>query len=176
LRSARRCIVRSRSCRPIWILGSRNIMRRGPIRDAGASAKPDADLPGCHADDEGENDRSLITSDTKTPPLKPGTDCQIEFRLIHLKGCCGIVTRWTRHCRNRSSVSADSMTLRSLRPLDCSMRMIFCALSICLPSRPGEFHPEPLTEPDVSLSTYPAHAIARRLPPSIDRRVPPVAG
>jgi len=26
---------------------------------------PDADLPGCHADDEGENDRSLITSDTK---------------------------------------------------------------------------------------------------------------
>ena len=25
-------------------------------------------------------------------------------------------------------------------------------------SRPGEFHPEPLTEPDVSLSTYPARA------------------
>ena len=47
---------------------------------------PDADLPGCHADDEGENDRSLITSDTKTRPLKPGTDCQIEFRLIHLIG------------------------------------------------------------------------------------------
>jgi hypothetical protein len=45
---------------------------------------PDADLPGCYADDEGENDRSLITSDTKTRPLKPGTDCQIEFRLIHI--------------------------------------------------------------------------------------------
>ena len=28
--------------------------------------------------------------------------------------------------------SGDSMTLRSLRPLDCSMRMIFCALSMCL--------------------------------------------
>jgi hypothetical protein len=27
------------------------------------------------------------------------------------------------------------------------------------PSRPGEFHPEPLTEPDLSLSTYPARAI-----------------
>jgi len=26
------------------------------------------------------------------------------------------------------------------------------------PSRPGEFHPEALTEPDVSLSTYPARA------------------
>jgi len=27
------------------------------------------------------------------------------------------------------------------------------------PSRPRELHPEPLTEPDVSLSTYPARAI-----------------
>src|SRR4030095_16568993 len=35
-----------------------------------------------------------------------------------------------------------------------------------LPSRPGEFHPEPLTEPDVSLSTYPARATHGRLPPS----------
>ncbi len=35
-----------------------------------------------------------------------------------------------------------------------------------LPSRPREFHPEPLTEPDVILSHHPAHAIARRLPPS----------
>src|SRR5262249_43518298 len=39
-----------------------------------------------------------------------------------------------------------------------------------LPSRLGEFHPEPLTEPDVSLSTYPARTNARRLPPSIDQR------
>ena len=29
----------------------------------------DANLPGCNADDEGENDRSLTTSDTKTRPL-----------------------------------------------------------------------------------------------------------
>src|SRR5215218_8824648 len=34
-----------------------------------------------------------------------------------------------------------------------------------LPSRPGEFHPEPLTEPDLILSHHPARAIARRLPP-----------
>jgi len=34
------------------------------------------------------------------------------------------------------------------------------------PSRPGELHPQPLTEPDVSLSTYPARATHRRLPPS----------
>jgi len=45
-----------------------------------------------------------------------------------------------------------------------------------LPSRPGEFHPEPLTEPDLTLSRHPARATARRLPPFIEHRVPPVAG
>jgi len=37
-----------------------------------------------------------------------------------------------------------------------------------MPSRPGEFHPEPLTEPDVNLSIHPARAIVRRLPPSAE--------
>jgi len=36
-----------------------------------------------------------------------------------------------------------------------------------LPSRPGEFHPESLTDPDVILSHHPARATKRRLPPSI---------
>ncbi len=40
---------------------------------------------------------------------------------------------------------------------------------VIMPSRPGEFHPEPLTEPDVILSHHPAHAIARRLPPSAEQ-------
>jgi hypothetical protein len=31
------------------------------------------------------------------------------------------------------------------------------------PSRPGEFHPEPLTEPDLDLSTHPARASDERL-------------
>ena len=34
------------------------------------------------------------------------------------------------------------------------------------PSRPGEFHPEPLTDPDVRLSPHPARATQRRLAPS----------
>src|SRR5215470_10127404 len=38
------------------------------------------------------------------------------------------------------------------------------------PSRPGELHPEPLTEPDVNLSIHPARATQRRLPPSIKTR------
>ena len=36
------------------------------------------------------------------------------------------------------------------------------------PSRPGEFHPEPLTDPDLNLSIHPAHVTARRLPPSAE--------
>jgi len=42
-----------------------------------------------------------------------------------------------------------------------------------MPSRPGEFHPEPLTDPDRILSHHPARAIARRLPPSTEQRAPP---
>src|ERR1700678_702604 len=38
-----------------------------------------------------------------------------------------------------------------------------------LPSRPGEFHPESLTDPDVILSHHPARVIPRRLPPSAER-------
>ena len=34
------------------------------------------------------------------------------------------------------------------------------------PSRPGEFHPEPLTDPDLSLSAHPARATLGKLPPS----------
>jgi len=31
-----------------------------------------------------------------------------------------------------------------------------------VPSRPGEFHPEPLTEPDLTLSRHPARATATK--------------
>jgi putative transposase len=36
------------------------------------------------------------------------------------------------------------------------------------PSRPGEFHPEPLTDPDLTLSRHPARATERRLPPPVE--------
>src|SRR6516165_5312794 len=38
-----------------------------------------------------------------------------------------------------------------------------------VPSRPGEFHPEPLTDPDVILSHHPARAPERRPPPSVEK-------
>src|ERR1017187_3415125 len=41
---------------------------------------------------------------------------------------------------------------------------------------PGNFTPSLSQIPDVNLSIHPARATARRLPPSIDHRVPPVAG
>ena len=37
-----------------------------------------------------------------------------------------------------------------------------------LPSRPGEFHPKPLTDPDLTLSRHPARATERRLPPPVE--------
>ena len=36
------------------------------------------------------------------------------------------------------------------------------------PSRPGEFHPEALTDPYVNLSIHTARATGRRLPPSVE--------
>ena len=58
--------------------------------------------------------------------------------------------------RRRRHVRCRGHSRRSRRGTD----------STRLPSRPGEFHPEPLTDPDVILSHHPAHAITRRLPPS----------
>jgi hypothetical protein len=37
-----------------------------------------------------------------------------------------------------------------------------------VPSRPEEFHPEPLTDPDLTLSRHPARATERRLPPPVE--------
>src|SRR6516162_3140434 len=46
-----------------------------------------------------------------------------------------------------------------------------------MPSRPGEFHPEPLTDPDLTLSRHPARATERRLPPPVENwLVPPNEG
>src|SRR5580692_9094515 len=41
---------------------------------------------------------------------------------------------------------------QSCLPKSCS------GFSATLPSRPGEFHPEPLTDPDLTLSRHPARA------------------
>src|SRR5271166_4137111 len=40
------------------------------------------------------------------------------------------VGRAFHHCRSRSRISAGSITFRSLRPFDCTMRMIICSLSM----------------------------------------------
>src|ERR1700722_18291302 len=71
--------------------------------------------------------------------------------------------------------------LTSPNPLSTLLQRFACArlsrprlpkscsgVSATLPSRPGEFHPEPLTDPDVTLSCHPARATARRLPPSVE--------
>jgi hypothetical protein len=68
----------------------RTCHRAGHKRDVGAllerndwasvsQQNPDADLPGRSARDKGENNRSLVASDTKTRPLNQGIACQSEF-------------------------------------------------------------------------------------------------
>jgi hypothetical protein len=61
-------------------------MRRGVIKDAGALKRPDANLPGCNAHGEGEDDRSLTPSNIK-PDRSTSISCQIELHLIHFS-CC----------------------------------------------------------------------------------------
>src|SRR6202030_427375 len=53
----------------------------------------------------------------------------------------------------------------SIRPWHASRRR---SARRKLPSRPGEFHPEPLTDPDLNLSIHPARITARSLPPSAE--------
>jgi hypothetical protein len=53
-------------------------MRRGHIRDAGASANPYADLPRYDADGKGENDRRLIT---RTPKADRSTRHPVSDRV-----------------------------------------------------------------------------------------------
>ena len=52
-------------------------MKRGPPEGVALGKTPDADLPGCHADDEGENDRSLIR--TPTGPLNQASAVRPSF-------------------------------------------------------------------------------------------------
>ena len=52
--------------------------------------------------------------------------------------------------------------------LGTALGVLIFLLAGLLPSRPREFRPEPLTEPDLILSHHPARAIARRLPPSAE--------
>jgi len=45
-------------------------------------------------------------------------------------------------------------------------QMVHPRTLLVAPSRPGELHPEPLTDPDVNLSIHPARATRGKLPPS----------
>ena len=54
-------------------------------------------------------------------------------------------------------------------PSALAAKAVTSTIPIVLPSRPGEFHPEPLTDPDVILSHHPARAPERRPPPSVEK-------
>src|ERR1700730_16613153 len=86
--------------------------------------------------------------------------------------CCGALVRFWHFSSNRCNAQFRELS-EVQRTCHEPVRRVDPTL---MPSRPGEFHPEPLTEPDLILSHHTARATARRLPPSIEHRVPPVAG
>src|SRR6516162_215800 len=55
-----------------------------------------------------------------------------------------------------------------IRGIDTASAQAVPGVLAVLPSRPGEFHPEPLTDPDLTLSRHPARATERRLPPPVE--------
>src|SRR5215470_18416731 len=103
-------------------------------------------------------------------PLCPGTS-DINF-LGDLEGVVDLYTE-VADCAFKLDSKVRGCDLVALR-VDCHS-MVTKSKRQCrnVPSRSGEFHPELLTEPYTSLSTYTARATARRLPPSIARRSPP---
>src|SRR6516162_11720875 len=86
---------------------------------------------------------------------------------------------WTQNAviRNTSGFAEYRRTLRTMSANWGNSESIY-SLGVLppVPSRPGELHPEPLTDPDLILSHHPARATVRRLPPSVACQVPPVAG
>src|ERR1022692_96657 len=71
-----------------------------------------------------------------------------------------------------SSIVIRNSVPMSLRPWK-TMALSRCAPPFAVlgrtgwPSRPGELHPEPLTDPDMTLSRHPARAARERLSPFI---------
>ena len=79
-------------------------------------------------------------------------ECQVRFceRLgVKFPGPTRQIRRFRSHARNPTHVGCEEQSGNRRR----------VAKATRMPSRPGEFHPEPLTDPDLNLSIHPARAI-----------------
>ena len=65
------------------------------------------------------------------------------------------------------STAAYPPTLSKMPVIDGAIATRRVRTTTATPSRPGEFHPEPLTDPDLNLSIHPARAIDEELPPFV---------
>src|SRR6202040_2531144 len=74
----------------------------------------------------------------------------------------------TRSIRRPRSIRGGSVRSRPFWRSRVRLPLPTTFRPACMPSRPGEFHPEPLTDPDLNLSIHPARITARRLPPSAE--------
>jgi hypothetical protein len=76
-----------------------------------------ADLPRCDADNKGEDDRRLTTSDTQHPIARPATNCQITFRLMQQKTEFVMENRRTRSALRVAGRGVVSPSVRRSRRL-----------------------------------------------------------
>jgi hypothetical protein len=60
----------------------------------------------------------------------------------------------------RCYLRIGDVNMTSKKKVRCCRADTNCSLPVLSPSRPGELHPEPLTDPDVRLSPHPARATA----------------
>jgi hypothetical protein len=140
-RSAKKSTARSTSCRLPSMRGSLP-SHRGD-RFPRSAQEPGSESRRLHAG-------CRLGRNQDTPQTRPGLTTSPGFDITY--------TLTTRHQRF-ACVRLSEPYLTGSRP----------AFSATLPSRPGEFHPEPLTDPDVILSHHPARATERRLPPSVEK-------
>ena len=119
-----------------------------------------------------ETSKQLIIETRAPIPAKPGRearhDCEYERNgVANLFMVFAPLEGW-RHVKvsDRHTAIDYAHTLRDLS--DVHFPNAAKIVLVQEPSRPGEFHPEALTDPYVNLSIHTARATGRRLPPSVE--------
>ena len=129
-----------------------------------------------------EQSVSIALPDVATilsPSLRKAAQCKIKFRysptlIVQLDGRCRVMPACTGAGLSSSGERAREAlpwpaASRSIGVLDQSGQHALAEekrLGRPMPSRPGEFHPEPLTDPDLTLS------VIRLVPPTEGCRLP----
>jgi hypothetical protein len=93
---------------------------------------------------------------------KAGSKALLVVRAVLARCCVTLPKNWVGEIGHCFTAAVGPLGAPHLYDPSCG--------PLILPGPPGEFRPEPPTDPDVNLSIHPARATQRRLPPSIKTR------